>query len=726
MKLNTVENVIERSVDLVDEANFTIALTAKAIEVLSSQIYKDAHQAIVRELGTNAADSHIEAGKRDVPFDVTIPNNMMPEFVIRDYGTGMSYQKVMTMYRTYFGSDKTNSNEVTGCLGLGSKSPLAYADQFNVTSWYEGEKSVYTVYKNERGLPAINRIHHELSEEPTGVEVRISVSPRDFHIFQNKAVDVYRWFTPKPNLHGFCFNGWTKDEFSLTSDTWALRRDNQQRMTIVMGNVAYYVEKNDLFPVRAKLSGKEHVLCDCGPILYVGIGDVDIAASRESLKFDGPKTYPTIKRLLGVMAAEIVKRVADEIEAAESHWDARKVLFKHQVGVLGSLIPMKATWRGIDVDVKIKVQDTHERIFPHVVRYYPRRAKFGMRTISTVHVCDIDCTNGAEIFIADSKNHISRIGYHLRQKMGFDVCVYLLSEGVLPDVKEDPNSTALDCDGQPKKPKVPPTLFKIADFIKDSHIEGMIRYTSELKDPPKNSIGFRNKSSQILSPHGHNPSGSHWKENTVDFNKGGIYVEVKGNYWSAGKVKERKASDLYDFMPMIPALDIVGVRVRTLNEFAESDNWVRLDDWVIDKYANDQSIRDEATKAALYRWLNADSTVNLCSELSTFNIQLSDGLFSRLCNLLADYKKSNDSSTKAQIYKLAIPFMNTPPLELDGDLVRIKKMYREFAVTYPLLTRLNDLLNDGAYQAIIEYVDLIDGEAAVKTKKIHKGAAVCV
>lgn len=68
MKLNTVENVIERSGDLRDEENFTIALTAKAIEVLSSQIYKDAQLAIVRELGTNAADSHIEAGKKDVPF----------------------------------------------------------------------------------------------------------------------------------------------------------------------------------------------------------------------------------------------------------------------------------------------------------------------------------------------------------------------------------------------------------------------------------------------------------------------------------------------------------------------------------------------------------------------------------------------------------------------------------------------------------------------------------
>jgi signal transduction histidine kinase len=138
MKLNTVENVIERSGDLRDEENFTIALTAKAIEVLSSQIYKDAQLAIVRELGTNAADSHIEAGKKDVPFDVTLPNNMVPELVIRDYGTGMAYEKVMTMYRTYFGSDKTHSNEVTGCLGLGSKSPLAYTDQFQVTSWYGG------------------------------------------------------------------------------------------------------------------------------------------------------------------------------------------------------------------------------------------------------------------------------------------------------------------------------------------------------------------------------------------------------------------------------------------------------------------------------------------------------------------------------------------------------------------------------------------------------------
>ena len=44
-----------------------IVVNAKAFDMLARQ-YSDPIKAILQELGANAADSHIRAGKQDVPF----------------------------------------------------------------------------------------------------------------------------------------------------------------------------------------------------------------------------------------------------------------------------------------------------------------------------------------------------------------------------------------------------------------------------------------------------------------------------------------------------------------------------------------------------------------------------------------------------------------------------------------------------------------------------------
>ena len=90
MKLNKNVNVIERSGQF-EESNYTIDATAKAFSILSDGLYANKIRAVVRELSTNAYDSHIDAGKKDVPFEVHLPNSMEPHFSIRDFGTGLSH-----------------------------------------------------------------------------------------------------------------------------------------------------------------------------------------------------------------------------------------------------------------------------------------------------------------------------------------------------------------------------------------------------------------------------------------------------------------------------------------------------------------------------------------------------------------------------------------------------------------------------------------------------------
>lgn len=58
---------------------FMVAMTPKTFEILSSTIYSDKVLAVLRELSTNAYDSHVENGNPDEPFQVQLPSAFKPE-----------------------------------------------------------------------------------------------------------------------------------------------------------------------------------------------------------------------------------------------------------------------------------------------------------------------------------------------------------------------------------------------------------------------------------------------------------------------------------------------------------------------------------------------------------------------------------------------------------------------------------------------------------------------
>jgi len=125
---------------------FNIKNSAKAFSILSSGLYANKIRAIVRELSCNAYDSHVQAGKSDIPFEIHLPNVLEPWFSVKDQGTGLSVQEVQNIYSTYFESTKTGSNDFIGALGLGSKSPFSYTDNFSVTAVKNGIAGLFFLY----------------------------------------------------------------------------------------------------------------------------------------------------------------------------------------------------------------------------------------------------------------------------------------------------------------------------------------------------------------------------------------------------------------------------------------------------------------------------------------------------------------------------------------------------------------------------------------------------
>lgn len=305
MKLNTEQREITRSGPF-RETGFRIAANAKAFDILSSKLYTDTRLAIVRELSTNAYDAQVDAGNKDRPFDVHLPNRMEPYFSIRDYGTGMSQETVESVYTTYFESTRSSSNDFVGALGLGSKSPFSYTDQFTVTSFCNGIKYTYSAFKGESGEPSIALLSQQDTAEENGVEIRINIDDKDNYDFERAARSVYCFFDPRPNITGVridfpeitpVFSGdgfalYNYDDFKLDS-----------YVNIVMGNVCYSAP-ND---IRGQVSYGGRL------VIFSKIGECSIAASREQLH-DDAMTRTNIMNRLNSITAEINLQLKKSVE----------------------------------------------------------------------------------------------------------------------------------------------------------------------------------------------------------------------------------------------------------------------------------------------------------------------------------------------------------------------------------------------------------------------------
>ena len=308
----------------VNTNQFSISQTSKMFRILSDSLYSDKIQAVIRELSTNAYDSHIASGNKN-PFKVTLPTAANPSFVVRDYGTGLSKEDMESLYTTYGASNKNHSNDFVGCLGLGSKSPFAYTKSFSASSYFNGTKYTYVASIDESGVPALNLFNISDTDEPNGLEISFAVKQNDFHEFSSKAVRIFHYFKMKPIIEGGVLNNLKDHEYSnknivISGDGWRVCRLSNDTnkfpnihhkidsgIVALMGNIAYPVVASQLIGEQ-KAEQSEHIqrwnrafgkadidswksfvseILDQNLYLELdfGIGEVEIDASREGLQY---------------------------------------------------------------------------------------------------------------------------------------------------------------------------------------------------------------------------------------------------------------------------------------------------------------------------------------------------------------------------------------------------------------------------------------------------------
>ena len=264
---------------------------AHVMMILRDTLYSDKILAVLREYSANAWDANREAGRGETPIEVTLPTESDLFLRIRDHGPGLSSESVRKVFSQYGASTKRDSDLAVGMLGIGSKSAFAYADNFTVTSWHGGQKAIYAAGLDDNG-GKISLLHEEACDPLlTGVEISIAVKDDDVEEFEDRARRLFQYMSPRPTinlqlpaLHGDFFPAGRVDAPAVEDPNDIL--PDRGDWVAVMGCVPYRIDlkKIDLpsiYGCLQKLSGA----------LHFGIGEVDVAASREELRYtDKTKT----------------------------------------------------------------------------------------------------------------------------------------------------------------------------------------------------------------------------------------------------------------------------------------------------------------------------------------------------------------------------------------------------------------------------------------------------
>lgn len=327
--MHTTARNVQRG-GITNEHTFTIKANAKSFQILTNALYSDKPLAIVRELCCNAYDSHVAAGCADRPIEIILPTRLNPQLVIKDFGTGLDHEQMLSIYTKFFESTKTESNDFVGQLGLGSKSPFSMFKSFTVEARKNGIRRTYTAFLNEEGIPTIAQMGEVAEQCENGVTVSMHVKPEDHDKFANAAKRALMYFDPKPIVsgstnfstftvkHGIGGNGWKVRE----SEYWA-------RMSgpfVVQGFVVYPIDGSLI--KEAGLSAAAAVIAEMNIDFWMPIGSVDVAPSREALSYD-KRTVANIVAQFEAAAKEMRAVIEADFASAKTMYEAGCKLHKY-------------------------------------------------------------------------------------------------------------------------------------------------------------------------------------------------------------------------------------------------------------------------------------------------------------------------------------------------------------------------------------------------------------
>lgn len=287
---DTSKNAFARKIQTTYEAKIDKSSAQLVMDMLA-KLYSEPHRAVLREYVSNAYDANVEANATK-PVYVHLPEKDEPWLSVRDYGKGLDYLGIVSVFANFGTSTKRDSDNLIGGFGIGSKSGLAISDTINVTSVCNGLLNEFVLERTPNGI--ITRFTHE--NEPTTDESGTTITIKLGEKLKNDWDEnlIIGTFSPKMIL---C--GWSKDEVLITNaeyeefneyrvpDTWyfngheykcpLIQTDGQYLKGFLIGKVFY--------EMPATVKYKKSALESPSLIIPFDIKDIKVAYSRERIDY---------------------------------------------------------------------------------------------------------------------------------------------------------------------------------------------------------------------------------------------------------------------------------------------------------------------------------------------------------------------------------------------------------------------------------------------------------
>lgn len=310
-------------------SDFNIGDIAFIVDMFADKVYSHKERAVIRELSCNAHDSHIMAGTEHIPFKVHLPTYLEKWFSIRDFGTGLSDHDIRTIFAGIGISTKRNSNDVIGCFGIGSLSPYSLSDSFTVTSYFNGVVRHYTCYRDDLRKPVVALLSEMDTDEPNGLEVRVSVK-NNFTAFEEEAARVFAfWEGTIPDINNkdilmACEE--YKKRFILTGDGYGFSNKYGSPYAI-MGNIAYSIPP----------SCHNSLYAEC--YIKFDLGELDFDTSRENLSLT-EKTKLAIKNKIETIKENLQRQAEQIVEGEDTAFKKAKKAFNLSSNQLADFVDL--------------------------------------------------------------------------------------------------------------------------------------------------------------------------------------------------------------------------------------------------------------------------------------------------------------------------------------------------------------------------------------------------
>lgn len=314
MKINTTNTTNITSNFKPTSTDFGIGDPAMVIEILRKRLYSKPIQTLVQEYICNARDACREAGLPQ-KIVVTVPTPANKVFKVRDYGTGISPDRIANVFVNYCSSTKRTDNKQTGGFGIGAKSAWAYTDSFTVITYYQGVAYHYLAHVAKNNSGSLDLLSEEHTSESNGTEIQIAVKENDLEAFKLAVFRCTLYWEQRPELRGLAPTE-TPDWYK--KPTYFAEIANAKFSPLTLGNETMLVVVDGI-PYSVPYSMRENapIEFNLDVSILVPTGEVEVSADRERLS-DDETNRDRIKAILEKYKADYLAQFKVELKACKN------------------------------------------------------------------------------------------------------------------------------------------------------------------------------------------------------------------------------------------------------------------------------------------------------------------------------------------------------------------------------------------------------------------------